>query len=213
MCVKLHLLSRRQHKRRSQWTWILTEILRYPNYQTLILQRSVFLNSHLVRKLTLTFQCSELGSPARDDPSYQLNTPQMHANLHTEFIHSVSFLMSEDLNAHLFCGVTRNQHWHSQIQEKLDRAQIVQLKCLIGSGLACSYKSWLEKSLDGTDEFDNIFNPNKTPCCSDNVCENMCDAGRVASHSKPCLFVSNMMWCGVMCVLLCFVDNSSHSHL
>jgi len=32
--------------------------------------------------------CSELGSPVRDDPSYQLNTPMMHANLHTEFIHS-----------------------------------------------------------------------------------------------------------------------------
>lgn len=31
--------------------------------------------------------CSVLGSPD-EDPSYRLNTPQMHANLHTEFIHS-----------------------------------------------------------------------------------------------------------------------------
>jgi len=31
--------------------------------------------------------CSVLGSPG-EDPSYRLNTPQMHANLHTEFLHS-----------------------------------------------------------------------------------------------------------------------------
>ena len=145
----------------------------------------------------------------RDDPSYQLNTPMMHANLHTEFIHSVSFLMSEDLNAHLFCGVTRNQHWHEHIEGKLDASQIAQLKCLIGSGLFCNYESWLEKSMN--EEIANIFNPNNTRentlCCSDNVNESMRDATYVSSHSKPCLFVSNAMFVVLTIFLIHTCDN------
>jgi hypothetical protein len=114
----------------------------------------------------------------------------MHANLHTEFIHSVSFLMSEDLNAHLFCGVTRNQLWHSRIAGKLDRAEIEKLKCLIGSGLNCNYKSWVGKLHAGAEESNYSFK-NNLPGQHLDMFETI-SGHNVTSHSKPCLFVSNV---------------------
>jgi len=142
--------------------------------------------------------CSVLGSPD-EDPSYRLNTPQMHANLHTEFIHSVSFLISEDLNAHLFCGVTRNKLWQSHIEGKLNRAQVEKLRFLIASGLNCNYKSWLRKILAGTEESSDLFNwsidKNDILSKMDSACDEMSESTTgqyVTSHSKTSLFVSNM---------------------
>ena len=78
-----------------------------------------------------------------DSCCYRLNTPQMHANLHTEFIHSVSFLISEDLNAHILSGATRNQLWHARIRTKVNKAQIARLKLFTAAGFDCNFKSWL----------------------------------------------------------------------
>ena len=44
---------------------------------------------------------SGLSSPDVDISSYQLNTPAMHANLHTEFIHSVSITITMISENHL----------------------------------------------------------------------------------------------------------------
>ena len=133
----------------------------------------------------------------------------MHANLHTEFIHSVSFLISEDLNAHLLSGLTRNHLWHSHIDGKLNIAQIERLNFLTAAGLNCNFKSWLSQVLDVAEDnnahYIRSINENDMSSKMDGSCDEMFDSkpGRyVTSHSNTSLFVSNM----------CFV-NIFHLHL
>lgn len=122
----------------------------------------------------------------------------MHANLHTEFIHSVSFLISEDLNAHLLSGPTRHHLWHSHVNGKLNRAQIERLKCLTAAGLNCNFKSWLNQFWDGIGENNeyNLWAIGKNDMSSevDSSCYETSDTTYdryVTSHSKTSFFVSN----------------------
>ena len=149
-----------------------------------------------------------LGSPG-EDPSYRLNTPQMHANLHTEFLHSVSFLLSEDLNAHLLSSQTRDLFWYSHIKGKLNSAQIERLKFLTAAGLNCNFKSWMRQKFDGTDENDLHRIQSKRENCSSSEMDipssetySCVAASHIAAHSDTNFFVSNAS-----------LLTNSHSHL
>ena len=122
----------------------------------------------------------------------------MHANLHTEFIHSVSFLISEDLNAHLLSGPTRHHLWHSFVDGKIDKAQIERLKHLTSAGVNCNFKPWCDQFLNSNGENNetNVWDTGNDGVSSkvDSLCYEMSIATYsryVTSHSKTSFFVSN----------------------
>ena len=74
---------------------------------------------------------------------YSLNTPQMHATLHSEFLNSVSFLLYEPLNGYFGGSECRTASWYGGMSVRSSWS-VRSARQLLAS-LDCSFKTWLDQ--------------------------------------------------------------------